>query len=199
MIKKIISPFFALALLVSTPAQAAPEKYTYDPAHTQIVFTVSHLGLSNSMGRFNKFSGDFTFDQAQPENSKANITIETNSLDMASADWDRHMKSPDFFNVEKFPTMTFTSGNITKTGDKTATMTGDLTMLGVTKPVTLNVTFNKADIHPMNKNHVAGFSLTGTLKRYDFGMSYALPGIGDEVNLMIQVEGIRQDFTKLPN
>lgn len=184
-------------LLLSTHAQAAPEKYIYDPVHTQIMFSVSHLGFSFPHGKFNKFSGGFVFDQEKPETSQAEITIDADSLDMDSADWEQHLKSTDFFNVRKFPAMIFKSGKIVKTGANTADMTGDLTLLGVTKPVTLLVTFNKAGTHAFNKNYVAGFSLSGSLKRSDFGMNYALPLVGDEVNLIIQVEGIRQDFEKI--
>lgn len=195
--KKIIALVFALSFFTVTAAQAAPEKYTYDPAHTQIIFAVSHLGFSFSHGKFNKFSGGFTFDQEKPETSSAEITIETGSVDMDSADWETHLKSKDFFNVEKFPAITFKSGKIVKTGANTADMTGDLTLLGVTKPVTLQVTFNKAGNHAFNKNYVAGFSLSGSLKRSDFGMNSALPLVGDDVHLDIQVEGIRQDFGKI--
>jgi len=196
--KKIIFPVLALALLTSTQALAAPEKYTYDPAHTQIFFSVNHLGFSNPMGRFDKFSGEFTFDQEKPEASSAEIDIDVaNGLNMNSPIWDEHMKAKDFFNAAQYPTMHFKSTKIEKTGDKTANMTGDLTLLGVTKPVTLAVTFNKAGTFPMNNNYVAGFSLTGSLKRSDFGMTNAIPMVSDEVGLHIQVEGIRRDDQNL--
>ena len=196
--KSGVAVFFVMLFLLAAPASAAPEKYTYDPAHTQIFFSVNHIGFSNPMGKFKNFSGGFIFDQEKPENSSAEITIDVNSLDLSSEAWEHHLKSPDFFNAEKFPAMTFKSTKIVKTGDKTATMTGDLTLLGTTKPVTLTVTFNKAGTFPMNKNYVAGFNLTGTLKRSDFGMKAFLPMISDDVSLTINVEGIRQDFTKLP-
>jgi len=184
----------AAFLLLSAPALAAPAKYTYDPAHTQIMFSVSHLGFSFSHGMFTKFSGGFTFDPVAPEASAADMTIDVASIDMNSKEWENHLRSKDFFNVEKFPTMTFKTTRVEKTGEKTANVTGDFTLLGVTKPVTLSVTFNGAGQHPMNKNMVAGFSAAGKIKRSDFGMTYALPNVGDEVNLMIQVEGVRQDF-----
>jgi polyisoprenoid-binding protein YceI len=193
--RKLFSLAFVLALFLPTAAKAAADKYVYDPVHTQIMFSVSHLGFSFPHGKFNKFSGGFTFDQENPEAAQADITIDTDSLDMDSADWEKHLKSPDFFNVEKFPAMRFKSTKVVKTGEKTADVTGDFTLLGVTKPVTLHVAFNKAGVHAFNKNHIAGFSLSGTLKRSDFGMTYALPLVGDDVNLIIQVEGIRQDFT----
>ncbi len=192
--KKLASAILAAALLSSVPAQAAVEKFVYDPSHTQVMFSVEHLGFSFSHGKFLKFSGGFEFDQEKPENSKVDATIETASINMDSDKWDEHLKNADFFNVEKFPTMTFKSTKIEKTGDKTGTMTGDLTLLGITKPVVLNVTFNKAATHPMSKSYVAGFSAEGTLKRSEFGMNYGLPGVGDDVKINIQVEGVRQDF-----
>lgn len=197
MIKNI---FVALALLIlaSAPARAESVTYTYDPAHTQVMFSVSHLGFSYSHGRFNKFSGQFMMDEQKPEGSSAEIAIDTGSIDMNSDAWDKHLKSADFFNVEKFPKMAFKSTKIVKTGEKTAEMTGDFTLLGVTKPVTMYVTLNKIGEHPMNKNKMAGFSLTGKIKRSDFGMNYGLPMVGDDVAINVQVEGIRQDFTKLP-
>lgn len=193
--KKHILIVLLLLSLTATSAQAAAGKYNYDPAHTQIMFSVSHLGFSYSHGKFNKFSGGFIFDQENPEASSAEISIETSSIDMDSEAWEKHLKNADFFNTEKFPAMTFKSTKVVKTGDNTADLTGDFTLLGVTRPVTLQATFNKAGIHPFNKSHIAGFSLTGMLKRSDFGMTYGLPNVGDEVSLNIQVEGIRQDFT----
>ena len=195
--KKIISLLLALFLMLPAAARAAQDRYIYDPVHTQIMFSISHLGFSHSHGKFNKFAGGFVFDQEKPETSAANIAIDTNSLDMDSAAWEEHLKGPDFFNVQKFPSMAFKSTKVVKTGDKTADVTGDFTLLGVTKPVTLHVIFNKADVFPMNKDYKAGFSITGTLKRSDFGMSSFLPMVGDDVSLIIEVEGIRQDFDKL--
>ena len=103
------------------------------------------------------------------------------------------MKNEDFFNVEKFPEMTFKSTGVTVTGENTGDVTGDLTLLGVTKPVTLHVTFNKAGKHPMGDKYAAGFSATGTLRRSDFGMDYGLPMVSDEVELRIEVEGVREN------
>ncbi|HEX2753257.1 MAG TPA: YceI family protein, partial [Alphaproteobacteria bacterium] len=120
-------------------------------------------------------------------------TIDTNSLTMDDDAWEKHLKNEDFFNVEKFPAMTFKSTKVEKTGDNTGRVTGDLTLLGVTKPVTLDVIFNKGGIHPYSKKYVAGFSATGKLNRSEFGMTYGLPGVGDEVNISIEVEGIREE------
>lgn len=186
--------FGFIMLLVTTPAFAAPDKYSFDPAHTQILFSVSHLGFSHSHGRFNTFDGSFTFDEKNPAASTIDVTVDTGSVDMGSKEWDDAVKAEALLNAAKFPKMTFKSTSVTRADDKTGTVTGDLTLLGVTKPVTLNVIYNKSGNHPYTKNHLAGFSAFATLKRSDFGMSKYLPDVGDEVSITIEVEGIRQDF-----
>ena len=186
--------FTSLAFIAPAHAASADQyQYTLDPVHTQIMFNIDHLGFSQSHGRFTKFSGGFHFDEDAPEKSSVNVTIDTNSIFMNSSEWENHLKNADFFNVTAFPQMTFKSTSVAKTSDRTATVTGDLTLLGVTKPVVLDVIFNKAGIHPYNKNYISGFSVKGSLKRSDFGMNFGLPGIGDDVNLDIEVEGVRQD------
>lgn len=192
--KKFLTIAAVLAVSVfSRPAFAAVESYTFDNPHTQILFFVNHLGFSTSHGEFLGYDGHFTFDTDHPENSAVEIAIKTDSLDMNDEKWDEHMKSADFFNVEKFPEMTFKSTGIAVTGENTADITGDLTLLGVTKPVTLHVTHNKSGKHPFGDKYISGFSATASLKRSDFGMNYGLPVIGDEVDLHIEVEGVRQD------
>lgn len=191
---KKISALAAALLLLAAPALAAPAKYTFDPAHTQVIFAASHLGFSFSHGRFMKLGGFFTFDEAAPEASEISVTIDAASIDMGSEDWDRHMKNADFLNAEKFPEITFKSTKIEKTGEKTGRVTGDFTLRGVTKPVTLDVTYNGSGAHPYNNNHIAGFSARGSLRRSDFGMTYGFDNVGDEVSFLIEVEGIRQDF-----
>lgn len=182
----------AFALFVSLPAHAQIETYTFDKAHTQILFFVDHLGFSKSQGEFHEYSGGFTFNRGEPEKSKIDVTIQTASIDMDHEKWNAHMKNEDFFDVEKFPTMTFKSTGISVTGDDTANITGDLTILGVTKPVTLAVTHNKSGVHPFSGKFVAGFSASGTVKRSEFGMDYGLPAVGDDIELRIEVEGYRE-------
>lgn len=183
------------ALLLTLPAAANAEmrKYSFDPSHTQVIFFVNHMGFSMQEGEFHKVDGSLMLDEAQPEKAELNVTIDTNSLDMDEAKWDEHMKSADFFNVAKFPTMTFKSTSVKKTGDKTADVTGDFTLLGVTKPVTLAVTHNKSGKHPMNGKDVAGFSATGKLKRSDFGMNNGLPMVGDDVDIRIEIETFAEE------
>ncbi len=189
--------FFSLAaattlcLSLAQPAFAAPEQYEFDKAHTQVLFFVNHLGFSNSQGEFLDYDGGFTFDEENPENSSVEVTFNIDGLDMDDEKWDAHLKNPDFFNMEEYPTMTFKSTDVEVTGENTGNITGDLTILGVTKPVVLETVFNKADVHPYSGKHVAGFSANSKINRSDFGMDYGLPGIGDEVIIRIEVEGVR--------
>tara|TARA_R110002072_G_scaffold145791_1_gene292451 strand:- start:307 stop:942 length:636 start_codon:yes stop_codon:yes gene_type:complete len=169
------------------------EHYNFDKAHTQILFFVDHLGFSTSQGEFLGYDGSFDFDNEHPEKSSVDITIQSASIDMDDTPWDDHMKSKDFFNVEEFPTMTFKSTEIKVTGRETADITGDFTLLGITKPVTLKVKHNKSGKHAFSGKYVSGFSATTQLKRSDFGMVYGLPMIGDDIDIRIEVEGIRDD------
>lgn len=179
-------------VLAATPAAA--KNYVFDPVHTQILFSVEHLGFSFSHGAFTVFSGGFSFDPAAVEKSKVDVTIQSASVDLNDDKWNAHLKNADFLDVEQHPTIVFKSTSVEKTGDNTGKLHGDLTILAETKPVTLDVTWNKSGVHPYSKQFVAGFSATGTVKRSDFGMTYGLPGIGDDVKLVIQVEGVQQDF-----
>ena len=193
--KKTLFAAFAL-LLFAAPAQAAAETFSYDPLHTQVLFSVNHMGFTDSLGRFNKFEGEFILDEEKPENSSAEITIDVNSLDMADATWDAHVKEK-FLESAKFPTIAFRSTKIVRTGEKTAKMAGNLTLHGVTKPVTLDVTLNKVAMNPMMQSRKdAGFSVTGAIKRSDFGMTAFIPMVGDEIALHIEVDGVHDGLAK---
>lgn len=193
MTRLLLSAATAALMFVSVPAQAQIEKYSFDKAHTQILFFVNHLGFSNSQGEFLEFDGHFFFDRGEPDKSSVDVVIKTASIDMDDEKWDAHMKNADFFDVEKFPEMTFKSTNIEVTGDDTANITGDLTILGVSKPAILAVIHNKSDKHAFSGKFVAGLSATATIKRSDYGMEYGLPLVGDEVKIRIEVEGIREE------
>lgn len=179
-------------------AQDTAVKYDFDKVHTQIVFHVNHVGFSNSYGKFHDFDGHFTFDKEHPENSIIDVTIKTASIDMGDATWDEHMESENFFNVTKFPDMTFKSTGVAVTGENTADITGDLTILGVTKPAVLKVTHNKTDKNPFSGKDTSGFSATATIKRSDYGMSYGLPAVGDDVNIIIEVEASPAEAAEAP-
>jgi polyisoprenoid-binding protein YceI len=194
--KKLVLSILSLMMIAAMPAQAqtaAPEKYTFDKAHTQIMFFANHLGFSVSEGEFLDFDGHFIFDREKPENSSVDVTIQTASINMDDADWDKSMKSANFFNVEKFPTMTFKGTSIKVTGDNSAEITGDLTLLGVKKPVTLMVKHNKSGTHPYTGKFVAGFSATANINRSDWGMNYGIPGVANDIELRIEAEGIREE------
>jgi polyisoprenoid-binding protein YceI len=183
----------ATACVFAWPADAA-DNFKVDQTHTNFVFLVDHLGYSKMVGRFLDFEGTFTFDENDVAANKINLTIKTASVDTNHKGRDDHLRSPDFFNVKEFPTMTFISTKIEKTGEKSGKVTGNLTLLGVTKPVTLDVVFNKLAPHPLpayNKIVTSGFSARGTLKRSDFGMRFALGGLGDEIQLIVEVEGAK--------
>ncbi|UKJ77238.1 YceI family protein [Azospirillum brasilense] len=183
----------ALSALVALPmtVQAAPVAYKLDPAHTAVVFIVDHLGFSKAVGSFNTVAGELSFDKDAADKSSLSVTIDTTSIDTNHAKRDEHLKSPDFFNVKEFPKLTFKSTKIEKTGDKTGKLHGDLTLLGVTKPVVLDVTFNKDGVSPASKQETVGFSARGTIKRSDFGMKYGVPNIGDDIQIIIESEAVK--------
>lgn len=184
--------FSSAALAEDAPA-AESGTFAIDESHVHAAFRVSHLGFSDTIGGFDKVSGNFTLDTGNLSASAVNVTIDTASIDSGWDERDAHLRGDDFFKVEKFPEMTFASTSVEPTGDTTATVTGDLTMLGQTHPVSLDVTFNQAGAHPFSGKYVAGFSATGTLDRTQWGMEYGAPVIGTEIELMIEVEGIRQE------
>ncbi len=183
----LIAAALSTALLMPSAAFAA--SYTIDQTHAHAAFKVSHLGFSHTIGQFKEISGTLQFDEADPAASSVSVTINTASVDSANEARDEHLRKADFLNVEAFPTMTFASTAIEVTGEKTGKLTGDLTLLGVTKPVTLDVTFNQAGPHPFDPSKiVAGFSATGEINRSEFGMAYASPAIGETVELTIEIE-----------
>lgn len=191
-IVKLIGAASLVALSLTTAVQAGSDAFKVDPDHTNIVFIVNHLGYSRMIGQFQEFSGQFTFDDQAVENSSVELTIKTASVDTDQQARDDHLRSPDFFNAAEFPEMTFKSTKIEKTGEKTGKITGDLTLLGVSKPVTLDVTFNQKAPHPIPQYNgilTAGFSATTKLLRSDFGMKTFVPNIGDEIDIIIEVEG----------
>ncbi len=189
--KKILSAAVLFATLTAAPAFAAPVAYKVDPAHTSVAFIVNHLGFSNLIGRFNTSAADLSFDKDAVEKSSLSVTIDAASVDTNHAKRDEHLRSPDFFNVKEFPKLTFKSTKIEKTGANTGTLTGDFTLLGVTKPVVLAVTFNKEGVSAATKLETAGFSARGTIKRSDFGMKYGVPYIGDDIQLLIEAEAVK--------
>ncbi len=182
--------FASLAFGAAAPALAASE-YKIDPSHTHVLFLVDHLGFSKMIGLFGDTSGAIAFDPANPAASKLNVDVKTASLQSQFGPRDSDLKGADWFNVEEFPDMTFVGKTFTKKDDKTGEITGDLTLLGVTKLVTLEVTFNKTGVRPTDKADTVGFSARGSLNRSDFGMKTFIPYISDKVDLIIESEATR--------
>lgn len=178
-----------LTLAAALPAKADVQTYQFDKTHTQILFFVEHMGFSHSNGKFLKFDGDFKFDPANPTTGSTTVTIDTNSLNMDDGTWEEHLKAEKMFDVAQYPAMTFKSTKIDLVDAAHARMTGDLTLKGVTRPVTLDVTMNKCGEHPFTKKQTCGFDAVGTIKRSDFNMSESIPMVGDEVKIQITVEG----------
>lgn len=174
--------------LAPLSAHAAPETYAFDTAHTSVIWKAGHMGFSFPHGIFSNIEGTLVLDEADISKSAVDVTIPLDKLATGIPKFDDHLKSKDFFNVEKSPAAKFVSTKVEKTGDKTAKLTGDLTLNGITKPVTLDVTLNKQGEHPMMKKKAVGFSATAQIKRSDFGITYGIPNVPDEVDLEIQAE-----------
>ncbi len=204
MFRNIIMAVVVLALVFFVSNKAMAEEsglakasmYELEKPHTQILFFVDHLGFAKSQGKFLDFDGDVHFDHEHPEKSNVNVVIKTASIEMNHEKWNAHMMNEDFFNVETFPEMTFKSTGIEVTGEDTAKITGDLTLLGVTKPVVLDVKHNKTGTHPYSGKEVAGFSATTTIDREEFGMTYGLPAVGKMVEVRLEVEAHAKPATE---
>jgi polyisoprenoid-binding protein YceI len=174
----------------SASAFAQATTYTIDNSHTSLIFAVSHMGFSDTYGRFNKISGTVAWDASAPAASKLDVTIDANTIDTNDAKRDDHLKNADFFNVKQFPLITFKSTKVVVDGDKVS-VTGDMTMHGVTKPVTLSLTKLKEGATPFKDVRI-GFRGTTTVKRSDFGMNGMQGGIGDEIAIMLSFEAIKK-------
>lgn len=186
-----------LAVALPLPAVAAPENYTIDPFHSYPNFEVSHLGMSNMRGQFTKTTGKFSIDRAA-KTGTLEITVQTASITTGDGDKagrprsrDEHLRSPDFFNVAEFPTMTYKTTSVKFNGDNPGTIEGNLTLLGATKPLTLHVENWKCGPHPASKKEMCGGNAGGSFKRSDFGMKYGVPNVGDEIKLWIEIEGYK--------
>jgi len=184
----------ALALtgvLAAAPALAEPVAYAFDKSHANLVFSYDHLGYSTTDGRFGDWTGELVIDQETPENSSITMTVEIESMDTFWAERDKHLKSADFFDVDTHPRATFVTTDVEKTGETTLSVTGDLTIKGVTKPATFEVTVNALGEHPMAKKPAIGFDATTVVKRTDYGMDMFVPYVGDEVTISFSAEALQ--------
>ena len=185
----ISSLILILAITKNSFAQDVDlNKYNIEKNHTSVMWIADHMGYSKVSGKFTDIAGYVIFDQKNINNSKVEVEINLNNIATGLSKFEDHLKSPDFFNVKKFSTAKFVSKKIVKKTDKSADIYGDLTLLGVTKEVILKTKFNKSAPNPMSQKPTIGFSATAQVKRSDFGMNYALPGIADNVDLVIEAE-----------
>lgn len=191
---KLSGFFAAFAGVLMAGSALAADAYDIDPTHAWVGFQTNHAGWSQAHGAFKTVSGSISFDKEDVTKSSVEITIDAASVDTNDEKRDTHLKSPDFLNAEEFPQITFKSTAIEKTGDKTAKVTGDLTLLGTSKPVTLDVTWNSESPLPWDANTIkTGFSATGSFSGVDFGITKMADfGLGPDIALDIDVEAVKK-------
>lgn len=177
-------------LLTAVPALAQVETYTIDSRHTFPMFEVMHFGMSLQRGRFNKTAGKATIDR-QARTGTVDITIDATSVDTGLDKLEDHVRAEDFLHASAYPTITFKGTRFHFDGDRPRSVDGELTMRGVTRPVTLNVQHFNCGNHPMNKKAMCGGELTATIKRSEWGIKYAIPALADEMLLRINFEAFR--------
>ncbi len=181
----------ALVISVALPVSAfAADSYTVDPHHTFPHFSINHLGFSTLQGRFDQTSGTITLDRAAKTGS-VSISIASDSISTGYIKRDEDLESPDFFNAAEFPAITYKSTAVHFNGDTPSSVDGNLTIMGVTKPVTLTIDAFHCGSNPMSKREECGAGATAQVKRSDFGMKYGLPNIGDDVKLVFEIEAIK--------
>lgn len=182
----------ALTLSLSGHASAAVKTFALDPTHTDVIWAASHFGFSDSHGKFSDVSGTIVFNEDAPELSTVEVTIHTASVTTGIEKFDTHLRSEDFFGSAEFPEATFVSESITPTGEKTADIAGKFTLKGKTKDVIIKATLNKQGINLFNRKETLGFNGETSIRRSDYGISYALPGIPDMVKITIAAEATIQ-------
>ena len=170
------------------PKHAPTGAYSLEPRHTQVLFAIPHLGITDYHGRFNRVSGDLDFNSGAPEKSSVSVTIDMTTIDVPSHELIGELMGAGVFNTAAFPTATFKSTTIVRTGPNSGTITGDLTLHGVTKPVTLNATFGGTTTDPFSGAADIGFRATTTVKRTDFGITGMVweGVVGNDVKLIIE-------------
>lgn len=181
----------SLSIAATAPALAAPETFVIDSTHTFSRFAYSHFGYSKQESRFNQNSGKIVIDRAAKTGS-VDVTIDTKSVDTGFPLFNEHIQGEDFLNTEKHATATFKSTKLKFEGDKLAAVDGNLTLKGVTKPVTLTVSSFQCMPHPMLKKEACGANASTTVKRSDFNMGKYAPYVGDEVTITIAVEAVKE-------
>ena len=185
---RLTSLFFAAAI-ASTPMASLAAPYVLDKSHAHVTFEVGHLGFSTVHGQFRKFDADIDFDPGNVEATKVNFQIDATSVDTFWEARDKHIRGKDFFDTANHPKITFTTTSVTPTGAETADVSGNLTMRGVTKPITLQAKLNKLGPSPFNADQtIAGFTIEGEIDRTQFGINYAAPAVSAIIPIKIELE-----------
>lgn len=179
-----------LVLLGAAPVFAGASEFTIDTVHSQIFFSASHDGYTNPWGLLHLKEGTFRFDDDDWSTAQVEATIDINSLDMGDAAWNRKLLHA-YFDASTWPTAHYVSTSVEKTGERTGVIHGKLTLLGRTRPLDLQVTYNRGAVNGYTLHYVAGFSATTKFKRSDFGMTRTLKTVGDEVSVHMEIEGER--------
>lgn len=194
MMNRVLITVFAAFWMTSAPALAGDAfsgVYEDDEKHRYITFTYSHFGFSNPYLRWRDWDATLNWDEDAPENSTINVVIDAASIDSGVDVFDGHLKGENFFDVSNHPEITFVSTGVEKTGENSGTVTGDLTIKGITKPVTLDVQLNNASFDERRNQYKIGFSATAQVKRSDFDVDAYAPGVSDEVDIIIEAEFIK--------
>ncbi|MBY5988256.1 YceI family protein [Roseovarius atlanticus] len=186
------------AALAALPAAAQAEmaRYELDPSHTSVYFTIDHVGYAKTLGIFPGIEGSFQYDSETQELGEVTVNIDATSVDTFHDGRNEHVRKADFLDVSNHPEITFTANGGTQTSDTEGTVEGELTILGQTQPVTLNVTLNKAEAYPFgHERFVLGLSMDASIQRSDFGMTYGVENglVGDTVDINIETEAMRMD------
>jgi polyisoprenoid-binding protein YceI len=181
----------ALLAVGAASSAVAADTYQIEKTHADLLFSIEHAGFTQKHGWFRDFDGTLQYDPAKPENSKVEVTVKTDSLDTALPARDKDVKGEGFLNTAKYPEMRFVSTKVVPAANQELRIEGNLTLHGVTKPITLNAKLNKAAPNPFDKRPTLGFSATGSLKRSDFGITSFIPVVGDLVKITLDVEFCR--------
>jgi polyisoprenoid-binding protein YceI len=189
----MLSTTVALAALTLAHPVLAAETYVFDKAHTNIQFSWDHFGFSTTSAEFEAFEGELRFDPEDRTNSSIDVTIDLDSVDSGYDTFNEHLtEKPEWFDTDQYPEATFTSTGIEAIGDNRLRVTGDLTLKGVTREVTLETTINKIGQHPITNAKTIGFDATTTVSRSAFDMGKYAPSVGDEVTISISSEMQRE-------
>lgn len=183
------------SLIFSTPAMTAPERFVLDPGHVSVGFLVGHARFADVLGMFTDVEGEFVYDEAERQLLSGSVVIDARSVFTGHEGRDDHVRDEDFLYTQAHEDIIFKATGYDAVSDTAGTLEGEITIRGVTQPLTLDVTLNRRDAHPIGGKDTLGGSARGSLLRSDFGMEYALEGdlVGDEIDLIIEFEAIKAD------